>query len=45
MVIDGKGEVITRVMGEARDEDVRAPLDWLLQGRFGPAPPPRLKRY
>jgi thiol-disulfide isomerase/thioredoxin len=45
MVIDEKGQVITRVMGEARDEDVRVPLDWLLQGRVGPAPPLLLKRY
>jgi thiol-disulfide isomerase/thioredoxin len=45
MVIDEKGQIITRVMGEARDEDVRAPLDWLLQGRLGPAPQPLLKRY
>jgi thiol-disulfide isomerase/thioredoxin len=45
MVIDEKGQVITRVMGEARDEDVRMPLDWLLQGSVGPAPPPLLKRY
>jgi thiol-disulfide isomerase/thioredoxin len=45
MVIDEKGQIITRVMGEARDEDVRGPLDWLLQGRVGPAPPPLLKRY
>jgi peroxiredoxin len=45
MVIDEKGQVITRVMGEARDEDVRAPLEWLLQGRPGPAPPALVKRY
>ena len=45
VLIDEKGQVITRVMGEARDEDVRAPLEWLLQGRVGPAPPALLKRY
>ena len=45
MVIDEKGQVVARVMGEARDEDVRAPLDWLMQGRVGPAPPALLKRY
>jgi thiol-disulfide isomerase/thioredoxin len=32
MVIDEKGQVVARVMGEARDEDVRAPLDWLCRG-------------
>jgi hypothetical protein len=45
MVIDENGQVVARVMGEARDEDVRTPVDWLLQGRAGPAPPPLLKRY
>jgi thiol-disulfide isomerase/thioredoxin len=45
LVIDEKGQVVTRVMGEARDEDVSSPLDWLIQGRIGPAPPPLLKRY
>jgi thiol-disulfide isomerase/thioredoxin len=45
IVIDEKGQVVTRVMGEARDQDVRTPLDWLLQGRVGPAPEPLFKRY
>jgi len=45
MVIDEKGEVVARVMGEARDEDVRVPLDWLLQGRVSPAPAALVKRY
>jgi thiol-disulfide isomerase/thioredoxin len=45
MVIDDKGQVIARVMGEARDEDLRTPLDWLLRDRAGPMPPPLLKRY
>jgi thiol-disulfide isomerase/thioredoxin len=45
LVIDETGQIITRVMGEARDEDIRAPLDWLLQGRIGPAPAALLNRY
>ena len=49
MVIDETGQVVTRVMGEARDEDVSAPLDWLLHRQngdpVGPAPQPLLKRY
>lgn len=45
MVIDENGQVVARVMGEAHDEDVRTPVDWLIQGRTGPAPPPLLKRY
>jgi thiol-disulfide isomerase/thioredoxin len=45
MVIDEKGQIIARVMGEARNEDVCTPLDWLIQGRAGPAPALILKRY
>lgn len=45
LVLDEQGQVITRIMGEARDEDVRRPLDWLLTGRQGPAPEQKLKRY
>jgi thiol-disulfide isomerase/thioredoxin len=45
MVIDEKGQVITRVMGEARDEDLRQPIEWLLSARVGPVPAPLVKRY
>ena len=49
MVIDEAGHVVTRVMGEARDEDVSTPLDWLIRRNSGdpagPAPQPLLKRY
>jgi thiol-disulfide isomerase/thioredoxin len=45
IVIDETGEVVTRVTGEARDEDVRTSLDWLLQGRAGPSPASFVKRY
>lgn len=45
LVLDEQGQVITRIMGEARDEDVRRPLDWLLSGRQGPPPEQKLKRY
>jgi len=44
-ILDDKGEVVSRIMGEARDEDVRGAVDWLLAGRWGPAPPPLTKRY
>jgi hypothetical protein len=36
-VIDEKGQVVARD-GRARDEYVRAPLDWLLQGHLAPPP-------
>jgi thiol-disulfide isomerase/thioredoxin len=45
VIVDEKGEIIARIMGEARDEDVRGPLDWLLGGRSGTAPAPVTKRY
>ena len=44
-IVDDKGEVIARIMGEAREDDVRTPVDWLLGGKDGPAPAPLTKRY
>lgn len=45
VVLDEQGEVIARVMGQAHEEDVRGPLDWLLNGRNGPPPAAVTKRY
>ncbi|HWZ51185.1 MAG TPA: TlpA disulfide reductase family protein [Granulicella sp.] len=45
LILDQKGEVIGRIMGEARESDIRSRLDWLLQGRSGPPPSPLTKRY
>ena len=42
---DYQGEIVTRIMGEARDEDVRTAVDWLLKKREGTAPEPLIKRY
>jgi thiol-disulfide isomerase/thioredoxin len=44
-ILDDKGEVVARIMGEAREEDVRGAVDWLLGGRALPAPPAMTKRY
>jgi thiol-disulfide isomerase/thioredoxin len=44
-ILDEKGEVVARIMGEAREEDVRGAVDWLLGGRTGPAPAALTKRY
>jgi thiol-disulfide isomerase/thioredoxin len=44
-ILDDKGEVVARIMGEARDEDVRSAVDWMLRGRTGPAPAALTKRY
>ena len=45
LILDQQGEVIGRIMGEAREEDVKSRLDWLLNGRQGAAPEPLTKRY
>ena len=44
-VLDERGQIIARVMGEAREEDVRGAVDWLLNGKTGQAPAALTKRY
>lgn len=44
IVLDETGQPVARVMGEAREDDVRKPIDWLLNGRKGDPPPPLTKR-
>jgi thiol-disulfide isomerase/thioredoxin len=44
-ILDEHGEIIARIMGEARDEDVQTAVDWLLSDRSGPAPAALTKRY
>ena len=45
LILDEDGDVVARVLGEAREEDIRRPLDWLLSGRKGPAPEAVVKHY
>jgi len=45
VVLDADGQVVTRIMGEAREEDVRTSVDWLLGGKAGVAPAAMVKRY
>ncbi|HEU5231470.1 MAG TPA: TlpA disulfide reductase family protein [Terriglobales bacterium] len=45
LVIDEKGEIIRAINGEAREEDVKEAVDWLLSGRQGDPPSARVKRY
>jgi thiol-disulfide isomerase/thioredoxin len=45
MILDEQGEIITRIMGQAHEEDIKAPLDWLVGGKAGVAPPAAVKRY
>ena len=45
MVLNDQGEIVARVMGEAKEEDVRGAVDWLLRGKTGPPPPALTRRY
>lgn len=45
LILDDHGHVIARILGEAREVDVRRPLDWLLGRRNGPAPEAVVKHY
>lgn len=45
VILDEQGEIAGRIMGEARDEDIRLRVDWLLSGRVGAAPGALTKRY
>lgn len=44
-VLDERGEIVARIMGEAHEEDVKSAVDWLLGGRTGQAPAAMTKRY
>lgn len=38
LILDENGETIGKIEGEARDNDVRTRVDWLLGGRVGKQP-------
>ncbi|MFZ0746483.1 MAG: TlpA disulfide reductase family protein [Terracidiphilus sp.] len=44
-VLDDQGEIVARITGEAKEADVRGPVDWLRAGKVGPPPPALTKRY
>jgi thiol-disulfide isomerase/thioredoxin len=44
-VIDSEGNIVTRIMGEARNEDIQTAINWLIGGRSGTPPPSLVKRY
>jgi len=44
IVLDESGSPVARVMGEAREDDVRKAVDWLLGGKKGDAPQALTKR-
>jgi thiol-disulfide isomerase/thioredoxin len=45
MIMDEQGEVVARVLGQAHEEDIKGPVEWLLNGKSGQPPPPVTKRY
>lgn len=44
LVLDENGDPVARVMGEAKEADVRTAVDWLLNGKKGDPPQPLTKR-
>jgi thiol-disulfide isomerase/thioredoxin len=45
LILDEQGEIIVRILGQAREEDIKRPLDWLLGGKIGPPPAALVNRY
>jgi thiol-disulfide isomerase/thioredoxin len=45
LILDEQGEIVARILGQAHEEDVRGPIEWLLGGRNKPPPLPVTKRY
>lgn len=45
VILDEQGDAISRIMGEARENDIRSAVDWLLNQRNGPAPAAMVRRY
>lgn len=45
LIIDQDGEIMRAINGEAREEDVKEAVDWLLSGKKGTPPADRVKRY
>ncbi|HUV97726.1 MAG TPA: TlpA disulfide reductase family protein, partial [Acidobacteriaceae bacterium] len=45
VVINRQGRIVTRIMGEARDDDIRSAVNWLLNGCMGNPPPTLVKRF
>lgn len=45
VILSPEGEIVARIMGEAKEPDVRGPVDWVLNGKTGTAPAAVTKRY
>jgi len=44
LILDETGAPVARIVGEAREDDVRKPVDWLLDGKKGDPPQALTKR-
>jgi thiol-disulfide isomerase/thioredoxin len=44
-VVARDGKIVARVMGEAREKEVRSAVEWLLNNRAGNPPPELVKNY
>lgn len=45
LILDAQGEIVTCVLGKAREDDIRRPIEWVLNGRNGPGPAALVKHY
>jgi thiol-disulfide isomerase/thioredoxin len=45
MILGADGEIVTRVLGEAREAEIRGVLDWLIDGKRGAAPAAIYRHY
>jgi len=45
LILDQQGDIVARILGQAREEDIRKPLDWLLSGKNGAPPDEVVKHY
>jgi thiol-disulfide isomerase/thioredoxin len=43
--LDSNGQVVSRVEGQAHEEDITVAVQWILDGEDGPAPETMVKRY
>jgi thiol-disulfide isomerase/thioredoxin len=45
LILDEQGKIVARILGQAREEDVKRPVEWLLGGKAGPPPSALVNRY
>lgn len=45
IILDSNGQVVSRVEGQAREEDITGAVQWIMDGENGPLPKAVVKRY